>query len=268
MKRLVHPTSIINAGISVDETGNIRFNWASDDSKDVMSLVSDTSGEFDADNVRFIYGYAFKPRTSSGVKKVVRDYLKGNTDSSVLYGDDLSEFVERAVIRLDERYPLDNFNVTVHVDSSTQPSLVDVMREWLWEHLNNVNIDFELIKELYRHVKFDTQRAIEALRNSGKDDRTIKKEIEFTLGKFNKLKQSGQLFQMKRFVPKEIRAGFFDFLKFKTDEERDAYKALQGVNVLIFDDIMTSGSTVREVIRYLKAINDKNTLTVFVLIKQ
>ena len=36
----------------------------------------------------------------------------------------------------------------------------------------------------------------------------------------------------------------------------------------VFDDFLTSGATIKEVIRYLKAIHDKNTLTVFILVKQ
>lgn len=73
---------------------------------------------------------------------------------------------------------------------------------------------------------------------------------------------------MKRFIPKAIRSGFYDFLKFKTEKERKVYEALQGVDVLVYDDFLTSDSTVKEIIRYLRAIHDENSLTVFVLIKQ
>lgn len=57
--------------------------------------------------------------------------------------------------------------------------------------------------------------------------------------------------------------------RFELDpEEKQIYLSLQGVNVLIFDDFLTSGVTVKEIIRYLKSFNENNTLTVFVLVKQ
>ncbi len=43
------------------------------------------------------------------------------------------------------------------------------------------------------------------------------------------------------------------------------FKKLQNTNVLIIDDINTSGSTLRECLRVLKAINPDNTKVLFTL---
>ena len=73
---------------------------------------------------------------------------------------------------------------------------------------------------------------------------------------------------MKKFIPRQVREAFTDFLKFESKETEEVYHNLQGVDVLVFDDFLTSGSTIKEIIRYLKTINPSNTLTVFVLINQ
>ena len=72
------------------------------------------------------------------------------------------------------------------------------------------------------------------------------------LDKFETLKASGKLFQMKRFVPKVIRDSFSDYLQFETDEDRILYQTLRGdensgCNVLVYNDFYISGSTVREI---------------------
>lgn len=85
---------------------------------------------------------------------------------------------------------------------------------------------------------------------------------------FDEHKGSLELFEMKRFLPASIRKYFTNFLKFSTEEEAKAYKALQGVNVLIYDDLLTRGATLLEAKRCLTAINPSNTLTCYVLIKQ
>ena len=73
---------------------------------------------------------------------------------------------------------------------------------------------------------------------------------------------------MKKFVPRQVREAFTDFLKFESKETEEVYRNLQGVDVLAFDDFLTSGSTVKEIIRYLGAINPNNKLTIFILVNQ
>lgn len=270
MKRLIKDRQqfLIYAGIQVSESGGINFTWNRDSTQDVVHLANDTSGEFSKDGLRIVYGYKFSDSATSAQKKLVRDYLKQVNLSDELYSENIQEFVDSAVLRLDERYPLEQFEATVFIQSTTGFSLVDLMRESIWTHRKNLNFDFQLVKAMYQHVKFNAEKAYQSLIDSGMDKLQALHEVQFTSEKFESLKQSGQLFQMKRFIPKEIRSGFYDFLQFASEEERNVYASLQGVNVLIFDDFLTSGSTIMEVNRYLQSINPKNKLTAFVLVKQ
>ena len=270
MKRLIKDKQqfLIYSGIQVSESGDINFTWNRDSTQDVMYLANDTSGEFSKEGLRIVYGYKFSDSATSAQKKLVRDYLKQVNLSDELYSENLQEFVDNAVLRLDERYPLEQFEATVFIQPTTGFSLVDLMRESIWKYRKNLNYNFQLIKAMYQHVKFNAEKAYQALIDSGMDKLQALHEVQFTSEKFETLKQSGQLFQIKRFIPKEIRCGFYDFLQFASEEERNIYVSLQGINVLIFDDFLTSGSTIMEVNKYLQSINPKNKLTAFVLVKQ
>ena len=72
-------------------------------------------------------------------------------------------------------------------------------------------------------MKFDYNTAFNAMISAGYSRTVAKNEIDKALEQFEELKKSNQLFQMKKFLPRELRSGFYDFLKFKDEEERDAY---------------------------------------------
>lgn len=96
----------------------------------------------------------------------------------------------------------------------------------------------------------------------------IDSSIKQLIDQFNRLKQSDEFFEIKNFLPREIRAGFLNFLKFSNNDEQRVYQSLQGVNVLIYYDLYTSGTTIAEMLRILNSVNPNNNLIAFILIKQ
>ena len=145
------------------------------------------------------------------------------------------------------------------------------MRGFLLDNVNGLITDIQLVKEMYANVQFDVNEVRAALQNSTYRryrPREIEQIIKETQDLMERFKSEGKLFKMKLHSPREVRSGFSNFLKFANEEERMTYEDLQGVEVLIYDDLYTSGATVREIIRLLRSINENNTLTVFVLIKQ
>ena len=256
--------SKICSGIRV-KNGNVNFNWKSDNyAEDLINLYHNNSGEFNKDDIMYIYGYQFNDNGTYDEKKIVRDYLKKDG----IYTNDVETFVERGVHHIEDYINLKNFGAVVNVESTSGYSLVDIIGSYLNAYIEGIHVSFQLIKDSYKNVQFDINKAKLALKSAGYTESEISKELSRTVDKFNALKQSNELFQMKKFMPAPIRSGFYDFLKFRTDDEKFTYMNLQGENVIIYDDFYTSGATVSEIIRYLKAINDKNTLTVFVLVKQ
>lgn len=268
MKRFIKATTSIYGGARIVD-GQLKFDWASDDvNTDVVLLRNSVSGQYEKDGIQYVYAYQYNPSSTKQDQNQFRKFLKDLDPNKGLFIADVDDFVEAGVLALDAYHDLNEFDVTICTRSKKPLSITRVMHQFFTEYCRNLQISFELLKQTYEHVEFDVSRAAAALRQAGLAEADIQDEIDFTLSKFNQLKASGELFEMKRFVPREIRAGFTNFLKFQTDEEAQIYSSLQGVEVLIYDDFLTSGSTVEEIIRYLKSFNESNKLTVFVLVKQ
>lgn len=254
---------LLYEGVQVDNEGNIKFNFKKDDDKDIIHLDTDVSGQFMDNDIRYVYGYKYTNKATNQQKKIFRDFIKSGKKTS-----DIEEFVETAIMKLDVVQSINTFGALVSIKSTSYPSVVSIIANYLHSYMNPPFLTFELVKQMYKEVQFNTQIALEALLNKGWNEVDAEDEINFIETKFNTLKQEGQLFQIKRFVPIEIRQGFTNFLRFKNDRQKQTYEKLQGIDVLIYDDFLTSGSTIKEIIRYLKSINPNNTLTVFVLVNQ
>lgn len=269
MKRIRKNIIPIYGGVRVGDATHIQFNWSKDDAdRDIISLVGNPSGRYDDDGIHYVYGYSYTANASQAAKRDFRNYIKGKTNPKYLYTADVQKFVETGLLNFDQYYPMSRFEVTIHIDSTRHPSLVDVMSEYICEYTRNKHIDFALVKETYNNVQFNVETAQQAFYELGFSKRATENRINQLLVKFDELKKSGALFEMKSFLPREIRSAFTHFLKFHDDAERRTYESLQGVNVLIFDDFLTSGATIKEAIRYLRSIHNKNNLTAFVLVKQ
>lgn len=266
----IHSSENIYCGVSVNGK-RVDFDFNQDDEKkDIITLVTDSSGEYDDDNVTYVYGYSYTSYASRDDITFFRDLLKGKITPRIYANPDIEEFITQGIRALNVYTDISEFGAIINLDTGTKPSVLNMIRVHLMEYLDQRSIQFTLVKQAYENVRFDVEKAKAAMRKSNRkySESEIDRDIEFTLNKFEELKRSKDLFQIKRFLPVEIRAGFMNFFKFASEEERAVFEQLQGVNVLIYDDFLTSGSTVKEVIRYLRAINDRNALTVFVLVKQ
>ena len=139
------------------------------------------------------------------------------------------------------------------------------------EYTNGKFLDVRLVKETYENIKFDVQKAISALMETDKysDRKDAEKAAKSIEKRFLKLKQSGEMFKIKMYLPVVGRSGFYDFLKFDTEEHKETFRKMEsGTEALICDDFITSGATIREMKRYLNSINPNVNLTVFVLVDQ
>lgn len=56
------------------------------------------------------------------------------------------------------------------------------------------------------------------------------------------------------------------FLKFATQADEELCATIRQQNVLIIDDVATSGSTLNEILRSLRILNEDNDISIFSLI--
>lgn len=265
----VYDAAGVYCGVSIENNIPV-FNFKKGAAEDIMTLETDCSGAFNEDGLRYFYAYEYTSRASSAEKRAFRNYIKDPTDPNVVFSEDIEEFVEYGILKLDEYIPLRSIDVLVSIQSTHTPTITDEMRVQLTSEIGVGAIHFALIKQMYENMGFDAEKAADALRRSGKykDEAAVWKDINDTISKFHDLKRSGELFQIKKFLPTAIRDGSTNHFKFASETEKSVYMDLQNANVLLYDDLITSDSIVKEVMWYLRSIHEKNTLTVFVLVKQ
>ena len=56
------------------------------------------------------------------------------------------------------------------------------------------------------------------------------------------------------------------FLKFATKEDEELCAHIRNQNVLVIDDVTTSGATLNEILRTLRILNEDNAIAIFSLI--
>lgn len=270
MKRYISGKKRVYGGLSFNEKEEPIFDWYSDDSKkDVVRLTKESSGSFDEDDVRYIYGYQYNPNATEQSKRTFRKFIKNlSPDNDVYYEDDVDDFIAYGVLQIEHYEKFSNFGALVHVEPSKPNSLVDEIGIHIADYISCSYTDFALIKRMCKDVILDIAKIEQTLIDNKYTQINIDKTIRKIQNEFDNLIDKQKLFTMKKFLPRIIRDSFEDFLIFKNDEDRKLYESLQGVDVLIYDDLLTSGATVKEVIRCLKSIHDENRLTVFVLVKQ
>ena len=63
-----------------------------------------------------------------------------------------------------------------------------------------------------------------------------------------------------------FRPYMMQFLRFASKEDEQLCATIRQQNVLVIDDVATSGSTINEILRTLRIINEDNDITIFSLI--
>lgn len=96
---------------------------------------------------------------------------------------------------------------------------------------------------------------------------TQKEEALASIGKMMELIHNKDYFTIAKDVKKsKLRPYMLQFLQFATDEDRELCATIKKQNVLVIDDITTSGSTLNEILRTLRIMNEDNSITLFSLL--
>lgn len=63
-----------------------------------------------------------------------------------------------------------------------------------------------------------------------------------------------------------FRPYIMNFLKFATEADEQLCRSIRQQNILIVDDVTTSGSTLNEILRTLRILNEDNNIIIFSII--
>lgn len=266
-----------NEGIRKDNNNHYIFDKETDKVTDFLYLNPSINGVKTEDGLTYYFAYKFNDDKKVNRKELskFRTALKKSfEDTEHFYDIDVYEFVQDGIYHLDEMKSLDTFNVVITTAKYYgEHTLAGKMAMLIWDEVPDTTPcgNIQLIKKMTQEVTFDENRAGEALAKINKYSTEYDREqaIEELKNQFEIAMKKDEIFTMKHYQPVHGRAGFIDFLKFPTPKHQAFYEALKnGTEVLICDDFMTSGSTIKEIIRFLNSINANTNISVFVLIDQ
>ena len=174
-------------------------------------------------------------------KKFVFDFEhEGAEDIVSLTGNgypDLTNFIKKAIDNLHKKINLYNYDLVVMPESSSRVN--QYMLRYIYRFAQPTLYTMTLVKALPSNISFD----MKAYEKQYLDD----------------VLENG----MPRYSPaaKEQAKSSIN-----ADEVRELCSIIRQQNVLMIDDVTTSGSTLNEVLRTLRLLNEDNDITIFSLI--
>ena len=131
----------------------------------------------------------------------------------------------------------------------------------------------ELIKNLPSNISFDMDAFNEAylddVLENGRPRYTEpqKQEVRDSIQQMLDLIHQKDYFTIARDVKKSrFRPYMMQFLRFASKADEELCQTIRQQNVLVIDDVTTSGSTLGEILRTLRILNEDNRITIFSLI--
>ena len=256
-------------GVTFDsEKQQFVFDFEHDGAADIVSLTGN-GYQVEAFGQCFYYGYEFSDQVDGSVRSAFIKYVKFTP--SLQEHPDLTNFIQKAVNNLNRKINLYDYDLVVMPQSSSHVN--QYMLRYIYRFAQPTLRKMELVKNLPMNISFDmdafTEAYLDDVLENGRPRYTEaqKEEVRQQITHMLDLIHHKDYFTIAKDVKKSrFRPYMQQFLKFasKTDEELCA--TIRQQNVLVIDDVTTSGSTLGEVLRTLRILNEDNRITIFSLI--
>ena len=244
------------------------FDFEHDGAEDIVSLTGD-GYQVEAFGKCFYYGYEFSAQVESRVRTAFIKYVKFT--EALQDTPDLTNFIKKAIDNLDRQINLFDYDLVVMPESSSMVN--QYMLRYIYRFAQPTLRKMELVKALPSNISFDMdgfeQQYLDVKLENGRPryTETQKEEVRQSINKMLDLIHQKDYFTIARDVRKSrFRPFMMEFLKFASEADKELYATIRKQNVLVLDDITTSGSTLNEILRSLRIVNDDNNITIFSLI--
>ena len=253
----------IRSGVRRDESDNYVFDYTLDLPTDIIDIVPPQLYKSSFKNRIYWFGYIFKDTASSKQRSDFIHYIKGLGDTT-MSDHELTQFIELPLGELDQQFNMYDIDCVVYPISNRSKlvnKIISVVGSYT-SHDRKV-ASYQLVKRIPTEIGFDWD--------------LFEQENSYDENKYNQMCQyvnevlmpkikSLDYFSLAYSVKPKYRRYIKDYLGFISQEELESYAKLQGSNILIVDDINTSGSTLDEILRVLNAVNKNCNIFIFTLI--
>lgn len=256
-------------GITYDkEQGRFVFDFEHDGANDIVSLTG-SSYQVEAFGKCFYYGYEFGEAVDGCVRGAFIKYVKFS--ESIQRDANLSQFIQKAINDLNDEINLYDYDLVVMPESSSKVN--QYMLRYIYRFAQPRLHKMELIKSLPEKISFDMDayavQYLDDVLENGRPRYTEKQkdEVKQSINEMMDLIHKKDYFTIAKDVKKSrFRPYMMNFLRFKSAEDKALCATIRKQNVLIVDDVTTSGSTLNEILRALRVLNEDNRITIFSLI--
>ena len=256
-------------GVTFDDTEKkFVFDFEHDGAEDIVSLTGD-GYQVEAFGKCFYYGYEFSDQVDGPVRSTFIKYVKFTEDLQDT--PDLTNFIKKAIDNLGKQINLYDYDLVVMPESSSKVN--QYMLRYIYRFAQPTLRKMELVKSLPASISFDMdayeQSYLNDVLENGRPRYTQaqKEEVRQTINSMLELIHQKDYFTIAKDVKKSrFRPFMIEFLKFASETDKELYAIIRKQNVLVIDDVTTSGSTLNEVLRTLRILNEDNDITIFSLI--
>jgi hypothetical protein len=255
-------------GITFDyELQRFVFDFEHDNKGDIVSLTG-TGYQVEAFGRCFYYGYEFADNVDGGLRSAFIKHVKFT--EPIQENPDLAMFIKKAIDNLSKKINLYNYNMVVMPESSSRVN--QYMLRYIYRFAQPSLYKMELVKALPSSITFDMdayeKQYLDDVLENGRPRYTEaqKAEVRRSIGEMIDLIHKKDYFTIAKDVKKSrYRPYMMHFLKFANKEDEELCASIRKQNVLIIDDVATSGSTLGEILRTLRILNEDNVITIFSL---
>lgn len=260
---------ILTEGVKYDEIEDkFTFDFYNDGHVDIISLTK-YGYQIKAFNHCYYYGYEFESNVDSKLRAKFIKSIK--FPDGKINETDKKVFINNAVNQLDNMVSIPSFNIIIYPES-----ISELNRDML-KYLNRLTqsnlVSMEMVKQLPQNIEFDYDKfnleILDSKLENGRPRYTEKQKEDVLLKISNMMDNIRQndYFSIARNIEKaKYRPYIKNYYTFKTDKDKQLFKSLENNNVLIIDDIVTSGTTLTHILTTLRMINDNNNIVIFSLI--
>lgn len=247
------------------EEERFDFDFLHDGQNDIISLTG-SGYNVEAFGQCFYYGYEFAEQVDGALRSAFIKYLKFS--ESIQKDSNLTQFLQKAVNDLGRKINLYHYDLIIMPESSSKVN--QYLLRYLYRFAQPSLHYMELVKSLPSRITFDMDgyemQYLNDVLENGRPRYTPaqKEEAKQRINDMMDLIHKKDYFTIAKDVKKSrFRPYIQRFLNFASPADEQLYASIHDQNILVVDDVTTSGSTLNEVLRALRTLNDSNHITVF-----
>ncbi len=250
---------MMDEGIYKDR-GEFIFDFDTNSNNDIISISKPQLYKTIKSNRIYYFGYTF----NSGVDSNQRTEFINAIKFGKIPDDKLERFIQFPLVYLDRAFGIENIDCFVY-PLSNRSELVNKIVKSLNKCLQHSDVtskcSFELVKSAPSEISFD----FDSFEADYGDEVGYTSMVRYV--KCELLPKIHQLvyFSLAHDVKPKYRSYITNYLNFsKSDFEK--FSKLHGENILVVDDINTTGSTIDEILRKLTKINNNCNIYIYTLL--